>query len=465
MNFLFWFFYLLDYVICSVLTFIFTWYYVNKNVSKFIVIFSRLVLFANFLLIFTLPYEIIYYNLKENYLNSKEIENIMIINELKNNSNTNKTDNNTNSDTKELKNVLLLNYEIIFWVLLTLSKQIIGYFINYVKCGEFTFWRKVFHIIKSTFKSMIIFGLLSGILGAIMQNIPASIFIIYYIVYISYAFIYLGITMVKLPRNMYIHSNNKLALEYYEFKSYKISKELNKNNEELKKLYLKCQKTLNYIQNIEEFVENEKNKKNKNQDKQNKEEKEELDEKDNYNNENFENEMNDVNNEEFNEMDKNEEEENNNKEEKESKDGLSKTDKDYKKHKSIIKYKKYINILYENLTEIIKKHNIEIDDNFNELPIKDYKKIVASNFKSKELDKDNERINAQIHKYYKNWAFIKEISTEKNNKLENDSFNDKDINSPLKDNDYIPSFNFSKKKIEFYKKYSRPLYLSLIFFL
>ena len=57
---------------------------------------------------------------------------------------------------------------------------------------------------------------------------------------------------------MYIHSNNKLAIEYYEFKSSKKLKELNKNNEEFKKIYFRCQKTFEYIKNIEKFLINDK---------------------------------------------------------------------------------------------------------------------------------------------------------------------------------------------------------------
>ena len=55
---------------------------------------------------------------------------------------------------------------------------------------------------------------------------------------------------------MFIHSNIKNALEYYEFKANKKNNGINKNNEELRKMYLKCKKTLSYMKNIEDFFEN-----------------------------------------------------------------------------------------------------------------------------------------------------------------------------------------------------------------
>ena len=80
---------------------------------------------------------------------------------------------------------------------------------------------------------------------------------------IAYVIVFLAISIVKIPRRMYIHSDYKLALEYYEFRANKKLKELNKNENNLKKIYAKCQNTFDYIQKIEEFLENlNKNKKN-----------------------------------------------------------------------------------------------------------------------------------------------------------------------------------------------------------
>ena len=71
----FFIFYILDYVICVILSFAFTNYYVSKKVKRCIVIFSRLFLFVNYLLIFTLPYEIVLFKAKNNYLNQLKEQN------------------------------------------------------------------------------------------------------------------------------------------------------------------------------------------------------------------------------------------------------------------------------------------------------------------------------------------------------------------------------------------------------
>ena len=455
MDLIFWIFYLFDFIVCSVLSFMFTRYYVNKNVPRLIVIFSRLFLFANYLLIFTLPYEVIYYNVKQNALkeNNTVLADIMVIYELYNNSNNNYTNetNITNPDVEDLKKILTLNYDIIFWVLVTLSNQVIFYFIYYEESGEFTFWRKLFDSIKKNLLRTIITLIIFGILSIYILDVLTAAFIGFNIINIAYAFAFLGLTLVKLPRNMYIHSNNKLALEYYEFKANKKSQKLNKNNEELKKIYLQCQKTLKYMQNIEEFLESDKSKNKV-------EKKEELNESTNINNDSTENEITNFNDEEIKEIERTEDQDNT--KEKDSKEDL-KIGEDYKKHKSILKYKKYIDMLYENISEIIKKNNIEIVDELNESPIKNYKKIVPLNAKSKELDKENERINSQIQKIYKNWSFIKEISIKRDEQnLHNND--DKDINSSLNEDNYISSLKFSPKKIEFYKKYNKHLYISLM---
>ena len=65
MNISFWIFFLLDYAICSILSFLFTRYFASKNVSKFMTFLSRFLIFGNCLLFFTLPYEIVYYNLRQ----------------------------------------------------------------------------------------------------------------------------------------------------------------------------------------------------------------------------------------------------------------------------------------------------------------------------------------------------------------------------------------------------------------
>ena len=460
MNGWFWVFYLSDYIICAILSFAFTNYYVSKKVKKIIRIFSRLFLFANYLLIFTLPYEIIYFNAKQKYLNENST-----YYDITNNSKLN----DTNQDITELRNVLNLNYKIIFWILITFSNQVIFYVIYFEESGEFTFWRKIWDTIKGNLIRTLLITIIIGALVILLQNFFMAIFVFFNIIIILYAFVFLGLSIVKIPRNMYIHSNSKFALEYYEYKAGKKLKELNKNNEELKKIYFRCKKTFEYIKNIEDFLAKDK-KKESNENKTSNENLEDIN--DNINgleNEKDEDEINikkKENNENEDEM--NQKEEENEKNEKQKEKEIKEIEKDYKKNKSIIKEKKYVELLNINITEIINKYKIETEDELNEKPIKKYKEIVKLNEKSKELDSDNERINAQIKNIYKNWANLKELSAEPDNTEVKSKYdinnNENEITTSLKENEFIPSMNVTLKQIMFHKKYNKRIYISLMIF-
>ena len=435
----FFIFYILDYVICVILSFAFTKYYVSKKVKRCIVIFSRLFLFVNYLLIFTLPYEIVLFKAKKNYLNQLKEQNT---------TNFNVTENITNTDIEIIGNVLKFNYKIIFWVLIGVSLQILNFIIFYEKSGEFTFKKRVFDGLKHALLCTLLMPAIMLILDLLffVKNIILVAFICFSILLLAYVYVFLGLSIVKIPRNMYIHSNFQLALEYYEFKASKKLNELNNNNDELKKIYFKCKKTLEYIRNIEDFLA--KKAKEKDASNENK-----------ISNNNLEEEINNINNEEKKE--ENDDENNQNKEENDPK----KIEKDFLKHKSFIKEKKYVDMLDINITEIINKNKIEIVDELNEKPIKKYGDLVKFNAKIKDLDSDNERINSQIQIIYKNWATLKEISMESQSEigsiLNNDQNND---NMLLKEDEYIPSMNISLKKKMFYKKYNKIIYISLMIF-
>ena len=197
---LFLFFYLLDYVMSVILSFAFIKYYVSKSVKRIIVIFCRLFLFANYLLIFTIPYEIVYFKAKDNYLKELKEQNSSFINitdisEL----------NSTNDEIEGLRGILNLNYKIIFWVLVGYASQIIFYVIYFESSGEFTFWRKIFDSVKSNMIRTIIFVGIFGLLAIILKDVMGVIFILFGVIPIIFAFVYLGLSIVKIPRNMYIH--------------------------------------------------------------------------------------------------------------------------------------------------------------------------------------------------------------------------------------------------------------------
>ena len=441
----FFIFYILDYVICVALSFAFTKYYVSKKVKKCIVIFSRLFLFVNYLLIFTLPYEIVLFKAKNNYLNELKEQNSTILNI---------TENITNTDIEIIRNILIVNYKIIFWVLIGSSVQIINFIICYEKSGEFTFKKRIFDAIKQTILILSLMPLIMYITSLLffLQNIILVFFVCFAVLLLAYVYVFLGLSIVKIPRRMYIHSNFNLDIEYYEFKASKKLNQLNKNNEELKKIYFKCKKTLEYIKNIEEFLIK------KEKEKEEKKEKDESN-KNKISDNNLEKDINIINNEEKKE--EYDDETNQKKEE----DDIKKIEKDFLNHKSFIKEKKYVELLDINITEIINKNKIEIVDELDEKPIKKYGDLVNYNAKSKDLDSDNERINSQIEIIYQNWVNLKEISMEPQNQvgaiLNNDDHNS---NILLKEDEYIPSMNISLKKKMFYKKYNKIIYISLMIF-
>ena len=267
MNHTVWFFYTLDYIICIILSTFFIKYFPNKKVSKFIKILSHLIIFANCLLFFTLPYEIIYYNLRQDQIDEEKkkknnikllFSNFSIFKEIANE--TNKTE--LEEDIEELREVLRGNYGTIFWVLFTIANNLFFY-ISYLQSGEFTFCKKLLDCFKNGLIFMIGHWIIVSILGLIYQNLAGAFLFVYAVLPIAYIIGFLAISIVKIPRRMYIHSDNKLALEYYEFRANKKLKELNKNEEDLKKIYSKCQNTFDYIKKIEEYKENIKNNKKK----------------------------------------------------------------------------------------------------------------------------------------------------------------------------------------------------------
>ena len=86
--------------ICIALAFIFIRHYANKTVKKWILILSGFFLYANLLLIFTLPYEIDYYKIKQRDLNKQKENNFQA--------------NVTNIDAQNLDKLLTNNYSTIF---------------------------------------------------------------------------------------------------------------------------------------------------------------------------------------------------------------------------------------------------------------------------------------------------------------------------------------------------------------
>lgn len=444
-------FYALDYIISIILSFIFIQYYVKKSANTLIVIYSYFLLFGNFLLIFTLPFELIYRRLSK--VNKK-------------------------SDYKliGLGNMLEFNYEIIFFFIATTSRYINPILKNYEQSGEFSFWWKIFDAIKGGLIEIILFTGIFLALALILQDYAKGIIVAFTAVTVLGYLIFLAHSMITIPKKMKIYSDIKVTVEYYEYKANRKLRELTKTHEKIINTYYECQKTFEYIQNIKEYLKSQGVDTNDNKNL----------EDDKNENENLNNKLeNDINIEENtnkiiidesensleekliveeNKGDKENEKDKENEEdegkEKEKEEDREKIEKDYKKNKSMIKYKKFINILFETVQRLIKTYNVKLDNKKEKgvEPFKKYKNIVKANFQMKLAEKDIPRISNQILQIYNNWSSKKQILLAINNdinKLENkDDRDDGFISPPIA----------STKKINFYKKYNKILYLSLMIF-
>ena len=423
----------LDYMFSIILSFIFIQYYVNKKVNKLVVIICYFLLFGNFLLMFTIPYEMIWRRFSKTYK---------------------KTDVNVVG----IEHVLKFNYQIIFFFLVSSSRYVVPFFKKFEQSGEFTFCKKIWDAFKGALFEILFFTLIIVVLAVILLNVVMALFIGFSLVTIIYALVFLAHSMITIPKKLNIHSDIKLSIDYYEYKANKKLGELTKNHEKIISTYYQCQKTFKYIQNIEEYIKNKGIKLDDN------EKKEDAinNSADNIlnNDENLINENNGDINENKNNLEENLiTEENKEKSEKEKEDERIKAEKDYKKNKSIIKYKKYINLLLENVQELVKKYNVNLESKKEETPLKNYKQIVQKNFEMKLADREIERITAQIVQIYNGWALKKGLLLEINKNNKND------INEIEEEKDeFIPPPNISLKKINFYRKYNKIIYKSLMIF-
>ena len=432
--------YLLDYFFSIIFSFIFIQYYAKKNISKIILCLSYFLLFANFFFFFTLPYEIIWNRILKKY--EKQ-----------------------DTTVASIETILKSNYRIIYFFLIILGQYIAPSFRFYFESGEFTLCGKILDTLKKTILLYMIFILIIA-LAFISKDFQFAVLSVFIGLNIIYSFIFLAHSIIDIPKKMNIHSDINLSLEYYEYKADKKLNELNKFHDKIKTNYHRCQKTLKYIENIEYFLENndikidDKDKLDEN-DKKGKEKNEDiLIENKEYSNDiindNKKSEQKEQNLDKeekllIKESIENEEDKKENKDKENKENDKDKIIKDYKKHKDIIKCKKYINIVLEYIQKLIPKYNVEIGNEGDEEPFKKMNEISEANFKMKLADREIERISAQILEIYKGWCFKKGISLELQ----------KDINN-LIDKDFIPPPNISLRKIQFYKKYNKIIYKSLM---
>ena len=221
----------LDYMFSIILSFIFIQYYVNKKVNKLVVIICYFLLFGNFLLMFTIPYEMIWRRFSKTYK---------------------KTDVNVVG----IEHVLKFNYQIIFFFLVSSSRYVVPFFKHFEQSGEFTFCKKIWDAFKGALFEILFFTLIIVVLAVILLNVVMALFIGFSLVTIIYALVFLAHSMITIPKKLNIHSDIKLSIDYYEYKANKKLGELTKNHEKIISTYYQCQKTFKYIQNIEEYIKN-----------------------------------------------------------------------------------------------------------------------------------------------------------------------------------------------------------------
>ena len=428
----------LDYMFSMILSFIFMEYYSNKRVNKLVYIYSYCLLFSNFLLMFTISYEIMFRQFSKTYKK-------------------------TNFNLVGLQWILTYNYKIIFFFLVSASRYIFPFAKHFFQSGEFTFGRKIWDAFKRGLIEFLLFNILILALFALLENVVIAFFFGFSLITLIYTMFFLGHSMITIPKKLKIHSDINLSIEYYEYKANKKLKELTKHHEKIINTYYQCHKTLEYIKNVQDFL-NDKGNTGEDEDNLKQKEKEEND-----NDEEFEENSININTNDIKEKQnkfsetliesKNEDEAIKISKEKEK----WKIKKDYKKHKSIIKYKQYIDIVLKFVQELIEKYKINIGNERDEKPIKKYNNIVKANFKMKLADREIERISAQILDIYNGWSFKKGIALEINklNKKENAQTEEEAVEQE-QDKEFIAPTNISLKKIKFYQKYNKIIYISLM---
>ena len=340
--------------------------------------------------------------------------------------------------------VIKICYQLIFWFNTFFPMLIIPFIISYEESGEFTTIKKVKDAFIKTifgFSFIFIFGGVYIILVLFDKFIIAKVLEICLIQLNSiFAFVFIGFSIVKIPKKMFIHSNMDKSIKYYEFKSKVKKEELDYNLKELELIKIRCNLTLEYINSINN-VNTEENKKDENNENEinlkNLNEQKIMLQSEKYvkemitvfnNDEDLENEKK-IENEENNNDNSDNENNENNKDEKINKD---------------------------------KKE-----------PIKTYKDLVKENRKLKELLRNKERIKNEIQRIYNNWYKLKslsfliktELKDNKNEDEDEDSLSKKSLTLSPNENNFIPLKSLSLEKVKFFNKTNRLIYFFLAFFL
>lgn len=418
--------YILDVIICLGFSIFTLRYFPKKNMNIFIKIVGFIFLYFNFMMIMILPYDMYYTYHKQDAIAEGKGQQF-----------------------QRMERPLIVTYYMNFTILFYGNKSLIAFLIGYMKSGELLMKYRIFDGAKSAAIKIAMVLILMNLLVPFLMSYDflVTIFTAYQIYNLIYAYMYIGVTIVKLPKKMHLLSDLDKTLDYYQFKTYKKNLSIKKNNEKIVEYLHQCKLTMEFV-----------NKKEK------------------------ENDLNDIEEEDDNII-KNDEEKsiesndnkinNNNLEDKDNEN--AKKDKKKKKRKislkELIEYKNYLDLLLTHIQELMKANEINIDENQkpeNEIKIfANKKEIVKANEKLKNIERENEKNKKDIPNYYQKWNLFKtikmnvksDLSSQKNQTLEE---NQEDIKEALNEENFIPSQKISKKKLQFFAKFHKAYYLILM---
>ena len=260
-----------------------------------------------------------------------------------------------------------------------------------------------------------------------------------------YAFIYIGVAIVKIPKKNYLLSNIDKSLDYFQFKTYKTYLRIKDNNENVLEYLHQCKLTMEFIQEKEEIGNY------SNVEEIETEKKEEESNDDSTNNNNI---ITNINISEMNNGD--------NKEDK--KDDKNKKDKKKKINiKELINNKHLLNLLESHIKEVMKENTINYDENEkldkNMIIFGNKSEIIAAKEKLKIIERENEKYNCVIPYFYLKWNYYKTLKmySETSNEIKEE----KESEEKLNEDNFTPSPLLSKSKIIFYKKWHKTYYITI----
>ena len=134
-----------------------------------------------------------------------------------------KIDEPNNPFLKRFERVLKTNYYINFYILFFGNLSFINFLIGIMQSGEFSIPFKILDGILASAPKLILYFLLTLVIAPFIKDFEYLQYLMmaYKIVQLISSFIFIGVTIVKLPKKMYLYSDIDRTLEYLQFKGYK----------------------------------------------------------------------------------------------------------------------------------------------------------------------------------------------------------------------------------------------------